>query len=37
MEAGLSDHAWSIEELVKMGESAKAKPSKRGPYKKRIA
>jgi len=35
MEAGLSDHAWTIEELVAMGEAAMPKPTKRGPYKKR--
>jgi IS1 family transposase len=35
MEAGLSSHAWTIEELVAMGEAAMPKPTKRGPYKKR--
>ena len=34
MEAGLADHAWTIEELVEMGDAAMPKPGKRGPYKK---
>jgi IS1 family transposase len=34
MEAGLSDHPWTIAELVAMGDAAMAKPGKRGPYKK---
>jgi IS1 family transposase len=34
MEAGLCDHAWTIEELVEMGNAAMPKPAKRGPYKK---
>jgi IS1 family transposase len=34
MEAGLSDHAWTIQELVAMGDAAMPKPAKRGPYKK---
>lgn len=34
MEARLSDHAWTIEELVAMGDAAMPKSSKRGPYKK---
>lgn len=37
MEAGLCDHAWTIEELVAMGEAAMPMPKKRGPYKKREA
>jgi IS1 family transposase len=37
MEAGLSNHAWTIEELVAMGEAAMPKPGKRGPYKERIS
>ncbi|MGA2761717.1 MAG: IS1 family transposase [Candidatus Cybelea sp.] len=37
MEAGLSDHAWTIEELVAMGDAAMPKPGKRGPYKERIS
>jgi IS1 family transposase len=35
MEAGLSDHAWNVEELVAMGDAAMPKLTKRGPYKKR--
>lgn len=35
MEAGLSDHVWSIEELVAL--IPERKPAKRGPYKKRIS
>ncbi len=35
MEAGLSDHVWSIEELVRLVPVTKA--GKRGPYKKRAA
>lgn len=34
MEAGLSDHAWTIQELVEMGDAAMPKPGKRGPYRK---
>lgn len=34
MEAGLADHAWTIQELVEVGEAAMTKPGKRGPYKK---
>jgi IS1 family transposase len=34
MESGLSTHAWTLEELIAMGESAMPKPGKRGPYKK---
>jgi IS1 family transposase len=34
MEAGLSDHAWTIQELVEMGEAAMPKPAKRGLYNK---
>jgi IS1 family transposase len=37
MEAGLSDHAWTIAELVAVGEAAMQKPIRRGPYKKREA
>ncbi len=37
MEAGLSDHAWTIQELVEMGNAAMPKPAKRGPYKERIS
>jgi IS1 family transposase len=37
MEAGLSSHPWTIQELVEMGEKAMPKPSKRGPYEKEIS
>jgi IS1 family transposase len=35
MAAGLSDHVWSLEEIVMMADSYMPKPAKRGPYKKR--
>jgi len=35
MEAGLSDHVWTVEELVSLMPEPQAK--KRGPYKKRNA
>jgi hypothetical protein len=35
MAAGLSEHVWSLEEIVQMADSYMSKPSKRGPYKKR--
>ena len=35
MAAGLSEHVWSLEEIVMMADSYMPKPSKRGPYKKR--
>jgi IS1 family transposase len=34
IQAGLSNHAWTIAELVDMGDAAMPKPGKRGPYKK---
>jgi hypothetical protein len=34
MAAGLSDHVWSLEEIVTMADSYMLKPGKRGPYKK---
>jgi IS1 family transposase len=37
MEAGLCDHAWTIQELVEMGNAAIPKPGKRGPYKTKIS
>jgi IS1 family transposase len=37
MEAGLCDHAWTIQELVEMGNAAMPKPGKRGPYKAMIS
>lgn len=33
MAAGLSDHVWSVEEIVLMAESYMPKPGPRGPYK----
>ena len=35
MAAGLSDHVWSLEEIVQMADGLMAKSAKRGPYKKR--
>jgi hypothetical protein len=35
MAAGLSDHIWSLEEIVMMADSYLPQASKRGPYKKR--
>ena len=35
MAAGLSDHVWSLEEIVMMADSYMPQPGKRGPYKKR--
>jgi hypothetical protein len=32
--AGLSDHVWSLEEIVMMADSSMPQPGKRGPYKK---
>jgi hypothetical protein len=37
MAAGLSDHVWSLEEIIMMADSYMPKSAKRGPYKKRIA
>jgi hypothetical protein len=34
MAAGLSNHIWSLEEIVLMADSYMPKPGKRGPYKK---
>lgn len=34
MAAGLSDHVWSLEEIVMMADNYLPKPAKRGPYKK---
>jgi hypothetical protein len=34
---GLSDHVWSLEEIVRMADNYMPKPSKRGAYKKRVA
>jgi IS1 family transposase len=35
MACGLSDHVWTLEEIVMMADRYMPKPSKRGPYKKR--
>jgi IS1 family transposase len=35
MEAGISDHVWSIDEVLQMAEPYMPKPGPRGPYKKR--
>ncbi len=37
MAAGLSDHVWSVEEIVMMADSYMPKPGKRGPYKQKSA
>jgi IS1 family transposase len=37
MAAGLTDHVWSLEEVVQMAEAAMPKPGKRGPYRQRIS
>ncbi len=37
MAAGVSDRLWEMSDIVKLVEDAEAKPSKRGPYKKRNA
>lgn len=37
MAASLSDHVWSLEEIVMMADSYMPKLGKRGPYKKRIS
>jgi IS1 family transposase len=37
MAAGLSDHVWSLEEIVLMADSYLPQPGKRGPYKKKAA
>jgi hypothetical protein len=37
MAAGLSDHVWSLEEIVLMADLYLPKAGQRGPYKKRIA
>jgi IS1 family transposase len=34
MAAGLSDHVWSLEEIVQMADNYLPKPAKRGPYRK---
>jgi hypothetical protein len=34
MAAGLSDHVWSLEEIVQKADNYLPKPAKRGPYRK---
>jgi len=35
--AGLSDHVWSLEEIVMMADNYLPKPARRGPYNKKIS
>jgi hypothetical protein len=35
MAAGLTDHVWSLEEIVLMADNYLPRPGKRGPYKKK--
>ena len=35
MAAGLTDHVWTLQELIGLLEAAEATPTRRGPYKKR--
>jgi IS1 family transposase len=37
MAAGLSDHVWSLEEIILIAEGYMPQPGKRGPYKKKSA
>jgi hypothetical protein len=37
MAAGLSDHVWSLEDIVMMADNYMPQPGKRGPYKKGVA
>ena len=37
MEAGVTDRLWDVKDIVKLVEAAETKPTKRGPYKKRVA
>jgi IS1 family transposase len=37
VEAGLSDHVWTLEEMITMADSYVPKLAKRGPYKKQIS
>jgi hypothetical protein len=37
MAADLSDHVWSLEEIVRIADFYMPKPGLRGPYKKRIS
>jgi hypothetical protein len=35
MAAGVTDHVWSLDELIELLEAAEQVSTKRGPYKKR--
>jgi hypothetical protein len=35
MAAGVTDHVWSVADIVAMIEAAEPPPAKRGPYRKR--
>jgi hypothetical protein len=35
MEAGVSDHVWSLEEIAALADAAMPKPGPRGPYKRK--
>jgi hypothetical protein len=37
MAAGVTDHVWSVADILSMIEAAEPAPAKRGPYKKRAA
>jgi hypothetical protein len=37
MAAGITDKLWSVEDIVSLVDAAAPAPSKRGPYKKKIA
>lgn len=37
MAAGVSDHVWSLEEIIQMADNYLPESAKRGPYKKRVA
>ena len=37
MAAGLSDHVWTMEDIILMADSYLPKPGKRGHYKKAVA
>jgi hypothetical protein len=37
MPAGITDHVWSIAEIVALWDAAYASPKTRGPYRKRVS
>ncbi len=37
MAAGVTDHLWSMDDIVALVEARAPQPGKRGPYKKHIA